>query len=62
MVIAHYPSDTFAGAVVGIAGARLVRRFSAQRGFCFAIESNGTIHQSPDPRFNASKRLPVGFY
>lgn len=60
MVIAHYPSDTFAGAVVGIAGAVLVRRFFAQRGLGFAIESNGTIHQYPGPSLQRIKAVARG--
>jgi len=60
LVIAHYPSDTFAGAVVGIAGAVLVRRFFAQRGLGFAIESNGTIHQYPGPSLQRIKAVARG--
>jgi undecaprenyl-diphosphatase len=60
MVIAHYPSDTFAGAVVGIAGAVLVRRFFAQRGLGFAIEANGTIHQYPGPSLQRIKAVARG--
>ena len=60
MVIAHYPSDTFAGAVVGIAGVVLVRRFFAQRGLGFAIEANGTIHQYPGPSLQRIKAVARG--
>jgi undecaprenyl-diphosphatase len=35
VVLAHHPSDVVAGAVVGAAGAALVRRFFAARGLLF---------------------------
>jgi membrane-associated phospholipid phosphatase len=47
MVTAHYPSDVFAGALVGIAGAVMVRRYFALRGLGFAIQADGTIRQYP---------------
>jgi membrane-associated phospholipid phosphatase len=52
MVIAHYPSDVLAGALVGIAGAMLVRRYFADRGLGFSIGPDGKIHQfqGPSPR------------
>ena len=47
VVTAHYPSDVLAGALVGIGGAVLVRRFFAMRGLGFGIATDGTIHQYP---------------
>lgn len=57
MVNAHYPSDVFAGALVGIAGAVLVRRYFAQRRLGFAIEADGTIHQYPGPSLRRIKAV-----
>jgi membrane-associated phospholipid phosphatase len=60
MVIAHYPSDAFAGAVVGITGAVLVRRYFAQRGLGFAIGPSGEIHQYPGPSLARIKAVARG--
>jgi membrane-associated phospholipid phosphatase len=60
MVNAHYPSDVFAGALVGIAGAVLVRRYFAQRRLGFAIEADGTIHQYPGPSHRRIKAVARG--
>jgi membrane-associated phospholipid phosphatase len=57
LVIAHYPSDVFAGAVVGLAGAVLVRRYFAQRRLGFAIDANGIVHQLPGPSFRRIKAV-----
>ena len=57
IVNAHYPSDVFAGALVGIAGAVLVRRYFAQRRLGFAIEADGTIHQYPGPSLRRVKAV-----
>lgn len=57
IVNAHYPSDVFAGALVGIAGAVLVRRYFAQRRLGFAIEADGTIHQYPGPSLRRIKAV-----
>ncbi len=48
-VTAHYPSDVFAGAVVGTVGALLVRRYFALRGLGFAIGADGVPLQFPGP-------------
>jgi membrane-associated phospholipid phosphatase len=48
-VIAHYPSDVFAGALVGMVGAMMVRRYFAERRLGFAIGPDGIIHQYPGP-------------
>jgi len=60
VVIAHYPSDVFAGAIVGIVGAVLVRRYFAQRRLGFSIEPNGMIHQYPGPSLRRIKAVARG--
>ncbi|MGB7687031.1 MAG: phosphatase PAP2 family protein [Pseudolabrys sp.] len=60
MVTAHYPSDVFAGALVGITGAVMVRRYFAQRGLGFAIQADGTIHQYPGPSLRRIKAVARG--
>jgi membrane-associated phospholipid phosphatase len=60
MVTAHYPTDVLAGALVGIAGAAMVRRYFAQRRLGFAIEENGTIHQYPGPSLRRIKAVARG--
>jgi len=60
VVVAHYPSDVFAGAIVGIVGAVLVRRYFAQRRLGFSIESNGAIHQYPGPSLRRIKAVARG--
>jgi membrane-associated phospholipid phosphatase len=44
-VTAHYPSDVLAGALVGVTGALLVRRWFALRGLGFSIAPDGILHQ-----------------
>ncbi|HEY6861646.1 MAG TPA: phosphatase PAP2 family protein [Pseudolabrys sp.] len=60
IVNAHYPSDVFAGALVGMAGAILVRRYFAQRRLGFAIEADGKIHQYPGPSLRRIKAVAHG--
>lgn len=60
IVNAHYPSDVFAGALVGMAGAILVRRYFAQRRLGFAIEADGKIHQYPGPSLRRIKAVARG--
>lgn len=60
IVNAHYPSDVFAGALVGMAGAILVRRYFAQRRLGFAIEADGRIHQYPGPSLRRIKAVARG--
>jgi undecaprenyl-diphosphatase len=55
--VAHYPSDAFAGAIVGIVGAVLVRRYFAQRRLGFSIEPNGAIYQYPGPSLQRIKAV-----
>jgi len=60
LVIAHYPSDAFAGALVGAFGAVLVRRHFAQRRLGFAIGPDGAIHQYPGPSLRRIKAVARG--
>jgi membrane-associated phospholipid phosphatase len=60
VVTAHYPSDVLAGALVGIGGAVLVRRFFAMRGLGFGITADGTIHQYPGPSLGRIKAVARG--
>ncbi|HMF25867.1 MAG TPA: phosphatase PAP2 family protein [Pseudolabrys sp.] len=57
VVTAHYPSDVLFGALVGIAGAIMVRYYFAQRRLGFSIESDGTIHQYPGPSLRRIKAV-----
>ncbi|HXZ46461.1 MAG TPA: phosphatase PAP2 family protein [Pseudolabrys sp.] len=56
-VTAHYPTDVLAGALVGIAGAVLVRRYFAQRRLGFSIGPDGVVHQSPGPSLRRMKAV-----
>lgn len=56
-VTAHYPSDVFAGAVVGAAGALLVRRYFALRRLAFTIGSDGVVHAFPGPSLKRIKSV-----
>ena len=60
LVIAHYPGDAFAGALVGAFGAVLVRRYFAQRRLGFAIGSDGAVHQYPGPSLRRIKAVARG--
>ncbi len=60
LVTAHYPSDVLAGALVGIGGAVLVRRYFALRGLGFGITGDGTIHQYPGPSLRRIKAVARG--
>lgn len=60
VVRAHHPSDVIAGALVGAAGAALVRRWFAARGLVF---SAGDLRAYPGPswkRIKAAARWVVG--
>jgi membrane-associated phospholipid phosphatase len=43
----HYPSDVFAGALLGLVGAYAVRLFFAQRGWLFGQAQDGRIAMRP---------------
>jgi undecaprenyl-diphosphatase len=60
VVTAHYPSDVLAGALVGIAGAVMVRHYFAQRRLGFAIGPDGTIHQYAGPSLRRIKAVARG--
>ena len=49
VVTAHHPSDVVAGAIVGAAGAWLVRQWFAARGLGFAVMAQGIIRPMPGP-------------
>lgn len=49
VIRAHYISDVMAGAVVGIVGVILVRRWFAALRLGFAIGPDGRLHQHPGP-------------
>jgi membrane-associated phospholipid phosphatase len=57
VVTAHYPSDVLAGAVVGVVGALLVRRYFALRRLGFSIGPNGRVHQFPGPSLKRIKSV-----
>lgn len=63
-VMAHYPSDVLAGAIVGAAGAFLVRDWFAARGLGFVIDAAGGVTTLPGPsarRLKAvARRLRIG--
>jgi membrane-associated phospholipid phosphatase len=51
VVTAHHPSDVVAAAVIGTAGAWLVRQWFAARGLGFAVAANGAVRPMPGPNF-----------
>ncbi len=55
VVTAHYPSDVLAGALVGVVGALLVRRWFALRRLGFSIGPDGALHQYPGPSLQADQ-------
>jgi membrane-associated phospholipid phosphatase len=60
IVIAHYPSDVIAGALVGVVGAMLVRRYFAERRLGFGVGPDGRIHQFPGPSIGRIKAVARG--
>ena len=60
IVTAHYPTDVLAGALVGVTGAIMVRRYFAQRGLGFSIGPAGEIHQLPGPSLKRIKAVARG--
>lgn len=57
VVNAHYPTDVLAGALVGIGGAVLVRRYFADRLLGFSVLPDGEIHQYPGPSLRRIKAV-----
>jgi undecaprenyl-diphosphatase len=49
VVSAHYPSDVLAGAVVGAAGALIVRHWFATRRLAFRVTADGAVVAMPGP-------------
>ncbi|HEY6024542.1 MAG TPA: phosphatase PAP2 family protein [Pseudolabrys sp.] len=60
VVTAHYPTDVLSGALVGIAGAVMVRRYFAQRRLGFAFGPDGAIHQFDGPSRRRIKAVARG--
>jgi membrane-associated phospholipid phosphatase len=57
VLTAHYPTDVAAGALVGIVGALLVRRWFALRRLGFSLEPNGVLHEYPGPSVKRVKAV-----
>lgn len=57
VVTAHYPTDVAAGAVVGIVGALLVRRWFALQKLGFSIAPDGRLRQYPGPSLRRIKSV-----
>jgi len=57
VVTAHYPSDVLAGALVGVVGALLVRRWFALRGLGFSLAPDGILHEKPGPSLRRVKAV-----
>ena len=57
VVTAHYPSDVLAGALVGVTGALLVRRWFALRGLGFSIDAQGVLRQKSGPSLRRIKAV-----
>jgi undecaprenyl-diphosphatase len=60
VVTAHYPSDVAAGALVGIVGALLVRRYFALRRLGFSIGPDGVPQTYPGPSWRRIKSVARG--
>jgi len=57
VIAAHHPTDVLAGALFGIAGAVLVRRWFAARRLGFSIGSDGTVYRFAGPSLRRIKTL-----
>jgi membrane-associated phospholipid phosphatase len=57
VVTAHYPSDVLAGALVGVVGALLVRRYFALRGLGFYVCADGVVRPKPGPSLKRIKSI-----
>ena len=57
VVRAHYPTDVLAGALVGIVGVMLVRRWFALQNLGFAIKADGHLRQFPGPSLRRIKSV-----
>ncbi len=56
-VLGHFASDVIAGAVVGTAGALLVRHYFALRRLGFSVGPDGSLHQLPGPSVKRMKAV-----
>ena len=57
VILAHYPTDVIAGAIVGVLGALLVREWFAARRLGFAIGPDCVVRALPGPSLRRVKRL-----
>jgi membrane-associated phospholipid phosphatase len=57
VVTAHHPTDVLAGALVGIVGVLMVRRYFALRRLGFSVGLDGTLYQFPDPSLKRIKSV-----
>jgi len=57
VVMAHFPSDVFAGALVGAIGAVMVRYYFALRRLGFSVGTGGALHQYPGPSITRIKAV-----
>lgn len=57
VVTAHYPTDVAVGAVVGVLGVLMVRRWFALQRLGFAIDADGRLHQYPGPSLKRIKAV-----
>jgi len=57
VVTAHFPSDVFAGALVGTIGTLLVRRYFALRRLVFSVGPDGVLHKHPGPSVKRIKAV-----
>ena len=57
IVTAHYLTDVASGALVGIAGVLLVRRYFALRRLGFSVGPDGALHQFPGPSLRRIKSV-----
>jgi undecaprenyl-diphosphatase len=62
VVVAHYPSDVVAGALVGVLGALLVRDWFAARRLGFTIRSDGSVSALPGPSLARIKRVACNLF
>jgi undecaprenyl-diphosphatase len=57
VVTAHYPTDVATGALVGVVGVLMVRRWFALRHLGFSIGPDGGLHQYPGPSLKRIKSV-----
>jgi len=57
VVTAHHPSDVLAGALVGIVGVMIVRRWFALRLLGFSVTPDGALQQFPGPSLRRIKAV-----